>query len=68
MATRPKILFLDEATSQLDIETENRVLANIGKLDITIVSVGHRPGAIEKAAQVITISESTAKCGPPHPE
>jgi len=64
----PKILFLDEATSQLDIETENRVLANIGKLDITIVSVAHRPGAIEKAAQVITISESTAKCGPPHPE
>ena len=46
----PTILFLDEATSQLDIETENRVLANIGKLNITVVSVAHRPGAIARAA------------------
>jgi ATP-binding cassette subfamily B protein RaxB len=64
----PKILFLDEATSQLDIDTENRVLANIGKLDITVVSVAHRPGAIAKAAQVITISDPTVKCCPSHPE
>ena len=52
---RPKILFLDEATSHLDTATENRVLANISKLNMTIVSIAHRPGAIARAGQVIRL-------------
>ncbi|MEX2495878.1 MAG: peptidase domain-containing ABC transporter, partial [Woeseia sp.] len=40
---RPKILFLDEATSQLDVATEARVLDYLDGLGITIVSVAHRP-------------------------
>lgn len=49
----PAILFLDEATSHLDIGTERRVLKNIGELGITIVSVAHRPDAISRAQQII---------------
>jgi ATP-binding cassette subfamily B protein RaxB len=53
---RPAILFLDEATSHLDVGTERRVLQNIGELGITIVSVAHRPDAISRAQQVISLS------------
>ncbi len=52
---RPRMLFLDEATSHLDVDTERRVLQNIDRLNITVVSVAHRPDAIALAGQVITL-------------
>ena len=52
---KPTILFLDEATSHLDVSTERRVLQNINALGITIVSVAHRPDAIDRAEQVISL-------------
>lgn len=51
----PKILFLDEATSHLDIDTEKTILRNIARLNITIISVAHRPEAIAMAQQVISL-------------
>jgi ATP-binding cassette subfamily B protein RaxB len=53
---RPAILFLDEATSHLDVNTERRVLQNINELGITVVSVAHRPDAIDRAEQIICLS------------
>jgi ATP-binding cassette subfamily B protein RaxB len=53
---RPAILFLDEATSHLDVNTERRVLQNINDLGITVVSVAHRPDAIDRAEQIICLS------------
>jgi len=53
---RPAILFLDEATSHLDVSTERRVLQNINDLGITVVSVAHRPDAIDRAEQIICLS------------
>lgn len=52
----PRILFLDETTSQLEVETEERVLKNIDGLGITVVSVAHRPGAIRRAGRVIVLT------------
>ena len=52
---KPAILFLDEATSHLDVSTERRVLQNINALGITVVSVAHRPDAIDHAGQVISL-------------
>jgi ATP-binding cassette subfamily B protein RaxB len=52
---RPAILFLDEATSHLDVTTESRVLQNINDLNITVVSVAHRPDAISRAQQIISL-------------
>ena len=52
---KPAILFLDEATSHLDVGTERRVLQNINGLGITVVSVAHRPDAIDRAEQIIRL-------------
>lgn len=52
----PRILFLDEATSHLDVATEKRVLANVSRLDLTIVSVAHRPDAISLADKIIPLA------------
>jgi len=51
----PAILFLDEATSHLDVGTEKRVLQNIHARGITVISVAHRPAAIERADQIIRL-------------
>jgi ATP-binding cassette subfamily B protein RaxB len=51
----PAILFLDEATSHLDVATEKRVLRNIHARGITVISVAHRPAAIERADQIIRL-------------
>jgi ATP-binding cassette subfamily B protein RaxB len=54
---KPAVLFLDEATSHLDVGTERRVLQNISELGITIVSVAHRPDAISRAQQIIRMDQ-----------
>jgi ATP-binding cassette subfamily B protein RaxB len=64
----PKILFMDEATSHLDVANETLVNNNIDKLGITRVIVAHRPETIARAHKVIalqpdnggiTVTEST---------
>lgn len=52
---RPRVLFLDEATSHLDVGTEARVLDAIDTLGITVVSVAHRPDAVRRAGRVIRL-------------
>ncbi|MGE5469501.1 MAG: peptidase domain-containing ABC transporter [Bacteroidota bacterium] len=52
---RPKILFLDEATSHLDIGRETMVNAAIKSLAITRVIVAHRPETIATADRVIAL-------------
>ncbi len=54
----PKVLFLDEATSHLDVQTERRVLANISKLCVTTISVAHRPDVIALADQIIDLGSA----------
>lgn len=49
----PRILFLDEATSQLDERTERRVLQNLAGLGATIVSIAHGPEAIRLGGRPI---------------
>ncbi|MCY1526008.1 putative multidrug export ATP-binding/permease protein [compost metagenome] len=52
---RPKILFLDEATSHLDVECEQRVNEAIRSLRVTRVMVAHRPETIASADRVILL-------------
>ena len=52
----PDILFMDEATSNLDHDTELEVIANIKNLDITRVFTAHRKSTIESADRVINIT------------
>ncbi|MBO0131947.1 peptidase domain-containing ABC transporter [Agrobacterium burrii] len=52
---RPKILFLDEGTANLDLLSERRVMQSLKGLGITQIMVAHRPGAIEGASRIFAI-------------
>ena len=51
----PKILFLDEATSHLDIETEHAVNKAIQQLNITRIVIAHRRETVEAADRIIQL-------------
>ena len=54
----PSILILDEATSHLDVPTEQRIAAMLAELRMTRVFAAHRPDTIRIADRVITLSRS----------
>lgn len=53
----PKALFLDEATANLDFETENRLVKTLRTLkgQMTIIAVTHRQGLLELADQQLRL-------------
>ncbi|GAB3430791.1 hypothetical protein GCM10027320_11340 [Massilia solisilvae] len=53
---RPRILFLDEATSHLDIVNEQQVNQAVQALNITRVIIAHRAETIASASRVIVLS------------
>lgn len=56
MYKRPKILFLDEATSDLDIDNEEKINNSLHSLNITRIFVAHRPTMIAMADRVFDLS------------
>lgn len=52
----PRILFLDEATSHLDISNEALISEHIKQLAITRVMVAHRPETIKAADRLISLA------------
>ena len=56
---RPKILFLDEATSHLDPATERIIARNIRNLDLTRVTVAHRRETIASADRCVNVGQYT---------
>jgi ATP-binding cassette subfamily B protein RaxB len=56
---RPKILFLDEGTAHLDVAREREINAALRRLNITRISVAHRPEMAEgtELVQIGTTSE-----------
>lgn len=63
---RPRILFLDEATSHTDPFAENRIYQNLRALHITCVLIAHRHETLAVADRVIQLSAATGaeKIGP----
>lgn len=57
---RPRILFLDEATSHLDVLKEKYVSEAIGKLHITRVIVAHRPETARSADRVLEMAPGSS--------
>jgi len=57
---RPKILFLDEATSHLDVMNESLVNQTVRQLGITSVIIAHRPETIRMADRVVLVQSGTA--------
>ncbi|MFV3126715.1 peptidase domain-containing ABC transporter [Niveispirillum sp. KHB5.9] len=52
----PQILILDEATSNLDPQTEAKIVDNLASLRMTTVIVAHREAALRRAAQVYQLT------------
>lgn len=58
--TRPRWVFLDEATSAMDEETENRLYRLLSSLPgITLISVGHRSTLDKYHTRVLRIREGS---------
>lgn len=53
----PKILFLDEATSHLDVMKERMVNEAIQKMHLTRIIVAHRPETINSADRILVMEQ-----------
>ncbi|MBD2816365.1 peptidase domain-containing ABC transporter [Xenorhabdus sp. Flor] len=53
---RPSILFMDEATSHLDLTNEAYINESISALNITRIIIAHRPSTIKSAERVISMT------------
>lgn len=67
---QPSILILDEATSHLDVPTEQRIAAMLSELRITRIFAAHRPDTVAIADRVLALTGagltevSQRKCSP----
>lgn len=53
---RPRILFIDEGTSHLDVQLEERVNRAIQSLGLTRISIAHRPQTLASADRILDLS------------
>ncbi len=53
----PQVLFLDEATSHLDLETERRIHQRLARLNVTRVMIAHRPETLRMADRILTLDD-----------
>jgi ATP-binding cassette subfamily B protein RaxB len=53
---KPRILFLDEGTSQLDVDMTQRINDNLARLPMTRISIAHRPEATAGADAILVLT------------
>jgi ABC-type multidrug transport system fused ATPase/permease subunit len=61
------VLVLDEATSELDAQTEEEILESVDKLskEMIVIVISHRRSIIKHSDRVIIMEDGTAElCGP----
>jgi ATP-binding cassette subfamily B protein RaxB len=54
---RPRILFMDEGTSQLDLDKEREVNRALALLEITRIVIAHRPETIRAADRIVVLRD-----------
>lgn len=54
---QPKILFLDEATSHLDLQLEQYVNQAVQQLKMTRIIIAHRPQTIAAAERILLLDQ-----------
>ena len=52
----PNILFMDEATSNLDTRNETKINNHIKELSITRILIAHRPETIKSASKILALA------------
>ncbi|NJL91043.1 MAG: ABC transporter ATP-binding protein/permease [Coleofasciculaceae cyanobacterium SM2_1_6] len=57
--TKPKYVILDEATSALDLKNEEKLYQKLREMEVTFVSVGHRPSLLKYHNQVLELTGGT---------
>lgn len=57
---KPKLLIIDEGTSNIDSDTEERILKRVKSVypDMTIIIVSHRLSTVRKADRIIVLDKS----------
>jgi vitamin B12/bleomycin/antimicrobial peptide transport system ATP-binding/permease protein len=55
LLSQPKYVILDEATSALDVANERRLYELLQSLDMTYISVGHRPSLVDYHQRVLDL-------------
>jgi ABC-type bacteriocin/lantibiotic exporter with double-glycine peptidase domain len=68
IAHAPKILVLDEATSHLDVVTEQRVAQHVQALACTQIIIAHRLSTIRNADLILVLEQGTIVEQGPHHE
>lgn len=58
---KPSILILDEATSHLDVECEQRINQAIRAMRVTRIIIAHRPETIRSADRVIVLERGAVR-------
>lgn len=58
---KPKVLFLDEATSHLDVSNEALVNDAVRRLGITTIVIAHRPETIRMANRIFLVENGSAR-------
>ena len=61
---RPRVLFMDEGTSHLDVALEARVNSAVKALGLTRIIIAHRPETIASASRVLNVRQGIV--GEPH--
>lgn len=61
---QPSILFLDEATSHLDLDNEAKINQAISSLKITRIFIAHRPSTIDSADRKIHLDAKSMRNEP----
>jgi ATP-binding cassette subfamily B protein RaxB len=61
---QPRILFMDEGTSHLDLDKEREVNRALAALNITRIVIAHRPDTIRAADRIIALESGKVYCPP----
>ncbi len=52
---KPRVLFLDEGTANLDLEAERRIAQIVSRMEITRIVVAHRPELLKHADRIFAV-------------
>jgi ATP-binding cassette subfamily B protein RaxB len=62
---QPRILFMDEGTSNLDVNKERQVNRALASLNITRIVIAHRPETIRAADRIVALEGGRLRCCTP---